>query len=168
MHRLSGRSRRAALTRRREKARRDQKTKEKQPRVPICVQASPFHLTFDAHTQATINLCIPRVKRPCSCLAKPRCRLSFVKANVSLSRSKDPRSVPAPFSTTGRRSHPYPLVTRLAKRKASLLIPSLTPPNPHAKLAGAFVIRSGFVASFSKLSSDYARGDKDGTALGVR
>ena len=29
----------------------------------------------------------------------------------------------------------------LAIRKASLLIPALTPPNPHAKLAGAFVKR---------------------------
>jgi len=36
-----------------------------------------------------------------------------------------------------------------AKRKASPLFPSLTPPNPHAKLAGAFVIRAGIVASFS-------------------
>jgi len=53
----------------------------------------------------------------------------------------------------GRADTHYLLVTHRAERKASLLIPALTPPIPHAKLAGAFVIRAGFVASFSKLPS---------------
>ena len=38
-------------------------------------------------------------------------------------------------------------------------------PQPPRKARGGFVIRAGIVASFSKPSSDYARRDKDGTAL---
>ena len=89
----------------------------------------------------------------------------FAPANHKFELHKNSTNVRESFFPTGRQSHPYLVRARLAVRKASLLIPALTPPNPHAKLAGAFVIRAGIVASFSKPSSDYARRDKDGTAL---
>ena len=50
---------------------------------------------------------------------------------------EDATDVGESFSPTGRRSHPYLVRARLAVRKASLLIPALTPPNPHADAKGA-------------------------------
>jgi hypothetical protein len=52
-------------------------------------------------------------------------------------RLKDLRNVRKWYFPTGRRSHPYLVRARLAMRKASLLIPPLTPPNPHADAKGA-------------------------------
>ena len=49
---------------------------------------------------------------------------------------EDSRNVRGLYFPTGRRSRPYLVRARLAKRKASLLIPSLTPPIPHATLRG--------------------------------
>jgi hypothetical protein len=49
----------------------------------------------------------------------------------------DATEAQASFCPTGRQSRPYLVRARLAERKASLLIPSLTPPNPHADAKGA-------------------------------
>ena len=60
-----------------------------------------------AHIQTTINLCIPPVKRPCSCRAKPVTSPRIRYANRILSCFRDPKNVRDSLFPAGRRSHPY-------------------------------------------------------------
>ena len=125
---------------------------------------------------------------PVSCQLR-NVSLWFAPTNMSLSRSEARKdtNVRASFSPTGRRSHPYlvrarrsywglsapsgsisrrslPPHPRFARCIAPHLSPSL-PPTPTQSLRGHSLNVSGIVASFSNPSSDYARRDKDGTAL---
>jgi hypothetical protein len=68
--------------------------------------------------------------KPCNCV------YVLFRQTVSFGFSETQERYESPSSPTGRRSHPYLVRARLAIRKASLLIPPLTPPNPHAALRG--------------------------------
>ena len=91
----------------------------------------------------------------------------FCSGELKFETSRDSGKLQEHWSPFPVRAAAPSLPRACSPRSEKSIAPHSVPhsPNPHAKLAGAFVIRAGFVASFSRSSSDYARRDKDGTAL---